>query len=325
MARRERPKSGPVKGGGKTPPSRPAPPPPSEVDQLRAELAAMRAEIAALRAERTAAPAVPVAVPISQPAATGVGTGYEYGAKPPSQPETERWFAAQRESQPPPYSPRLEEPERPTRAPREPGSPPGYSPPAAPSEASGPPLREFAAPRGEVDRLKVLSNRLREKLIDGGDRLPPNTQDQVRLAIGRLEGQLRSIQGDGKLPQWQWSNEALPVDRSVIPLGTWSYGSSSHEETRSFTSGEAFLGYLEHRPALLGVLSARPADGHGVAAPRVHAPESVRERIAASPLVEGAPPDQRDRLVDALTSCWEWAEAEGVDVEMEVDFDSSPE
>jgi hypothetical protein len=262
-----------------------------QLEQQR-ELAQLRAQLAA-RPPPPAAPAPPPAPPAAPP--------------PPLQPA-------------PPPAPAPRAPPRAAVGPEETGEPSGGAREILPREI------EFSQdPLSLVDQAKDVANALRERARDPD--LAPETLARVQAAIGQAEGAIRDLQGFAATPQHKWTEGEIRHDGTVI-LGGWTPGANAHEEVRRFGpgSGEAFLGYLENRPAILGILSARPGSGLGVAAGRAQAPQEVIDRIWQTPAVQQADADRQADLAAAFIDAWEWCEYDdGCDLEMEVDFDSAPE
>jgi hypothetical protein len=157
-----------------------------------------------------------------------------------------------------------------------------------------------------VEFGKLVVNELRSKLKS--HRLAESTRDSLRRAIAKAETKIRELQGESR-PQFRRSLPALPADASTVQLNPWAYGGNTHEEVRRFTSGDALLSYLEHRPAVLGLLAARPLSGKGVVSPRAQPTPEVWQRIRESQMVQAVPEADRPRVVAQLGAIWGWAES----------------
>lgn len=111
------------------------------------------------------------------------------------------------------------------------------------------------------------------------------------------------------------------IDGGLIELGEPS--GRGYMEPRVFHSGSQFLGYLEGRPGVVGVVAVQPFGG---APPqdwqRQPIPADVHQRIENSPPVQEAAPSERPGLIDSLEDAWAYCDEFGAECEMDVDSDS---
>ncbi len=124
------------------------------------------------------------------------------------------------------------------------------------------------------------------------------------------------------------SREVVPEAEAFTASNTTS---TSHVEHRFFRGGSAFLGYVEGRPGVLGVLSAVPSRGGepvreltGAAlASRVAAREEASERLKNSPPGQSIADEGGAAFstwLDDMLTVWDFCEDGGALVEAEVDY-----
>ena len=122
--------------------------------------------------------------------------------------------------------------------------------------------------------------------------------------------------------------EVVPEAESFLAVNTTS---TSHVEHRFFRGGAAFLGYVEGRPGVLGVLSAVPSRGGepvrelkgDALATRVAAREEAAERLKASPPGQSIADEGGAAFstwLDDMLTVWDFCEDGGALVEAEVDY-----
>lgn len=136
-------------------------------------------------------------------------------------------------------------------------------------------------------------------------------------------------------PKKRAAPKKTTAPREVVPeaeaFNAVNTTSASHVEHRFFRGGSAFLGYVEGRPGVLGVLSAVPSRG-GEPVRELTGPalaERAANREAAAERLTNSPPGQQVRdeggaafttwLEDMLT-VWDFCEDGGALVETEVDY-----
>jgi len=154
-------------------------------------------------------------------------------------------------------------------------------------------------------------------------------QSQARTA----EAAARRAEARAVLEQVEHHRRFLAESpRSATPVGgvrsgeveapaSLNLGRGDWRGTRWFSTGNQFLGYLEGRPNLHGILRYATTKA-GASRPHSTVPDRVARRIRESALVQNAPREQRGNLQHWLEEVWDAADFDGAEVEEELDVPS---
>jgi len=184
-------------------------------------------------------------------------------------------------------------------------------------------LRKAVALAVEASRGASPKARKRER------KKPKPTRARQAKAHAELRGALAAdIRAAMKALQTPAPKHGPAPHVAAVYIGEAS-DSQSHTEARYFATGDAFLGYVEGRPGVQGVLAIYPRTPRDPARERVAPPPAVVERVNALPPVveartlEAAGERERgfaDRLVRDFCDWWDDIGDDGALVEAEVSY-----
>lgn len=228
-----------------------------------------------------------------------------------------RASSKRRKPAPRPKAPKPKAPKAPKLAPPRPGQNPWQPPPQVAPQAK--PRTTRATKLHREQRQRTLS--IEEQLLG---KIRASKSKTNRKNLRAMLKELRAFQAQLKASP----RTAVPVGAVVgSPVVTFAEPQSmrSYVETRFFSSGPKMLGFLTGRPGiteLLGMQAATPPQGAQPLPTPVLDPFS-QALIDALPFVQAADPKDQAKVKAFVLQAWIAAELGGVEIMVEVEYEST--